>query len=99
MFGMLKGVVKDNIDPSRLGRIKVLIPALSDTTVSDWALPCVQPNQVGTEGQALPAVGSHVWIAFENGDDTHPIWLGCFYTRSDETPAVLQPLIGPSITQ
>lgn len=89
MFGKFQAVVKENVDPSQIGRIKALIPAFGNT-VTDWALPCIQPNQVGALGQAIPAVGSCVWIEFEGGDQSRPIWTGCFYSRADETPAILK---------
>ncbi len=40
----------------------------------------------------LPEVGSGVWIEFEGGDVSYPIWVGCYWRDgeppSDATPAV-----------
>jgi uncharacterized protein involved in type VI secretion and phage assembly len=31
----------------------------------------------------LPEVGSGVWIEFERGDVSHPIWVGCFWNKGE----------------
>jgi hypothetical protein len=28
---------------------------------------------------ALPPVGASIWVEFEGGDPTYPIWVGCFW--------------------
>ena len=42
--------------------------------------------------QALPDVGAGVWIEFEGGDPSYPIWVGCYWRRgelpSDAAPKV-----------
>ena len=34
----------------------------------------------------LPEIGSGVWIEFEGGDVSYPIWVGCYW-RSGEVPS------------
>jgi uncharacterized protein involved in type VI secretion and phage assembly len=50
-----------------------------------WAMPCVPyaGPQVGVA--FLPEPGCGVWIEFEGGDVSFPIWTGCYW-RSGEFP-------------
>ena len=43
-----------------------------------------------TPGETLPNVGAKVWIEFENGDVDYPIWSGCWYDSTAETPPSLR---------
>lgn len=77
-FGKFRGTVVDNADPQSRGRIKVSVPAVLDT-LEIWAVPCVPyaGDQVGWF--AMPPVGAGVWVEFEAGDPSFPIWVGCFW--------------------
>ncbi len=77
-FGKFRGVVRDNQDPSNLGRIRVTVPAvLGENEV--WAMPCVPYAGNGVGFYCLPAPGTGVWIEFEAGDPSFPVWAGCFW--------------------
>ena len=39
-YGIYKGICVDNADPQKLYRIKLTIPQILGTSVTDWALPC-----------------------------------------------------------
>jgi uncharacterized protein involved in type VI secretion and phage assembly len=81
-FGKYRGTVSDNQDPTNRGRIKVKVPAvLGDLEV--WAMPCVPyaGDQVGF--YSLPPQGSGVWVEFEGGDPSCPIWAGCFWADNE----------------
>jgi len=69
-FGLYRGLVVNNADPSSQRRVQVQVPAVfGDQAI--WALPC------GVGGaSAMPAIGSIVWVAFEAGDPSSPVWLG-----------------------
>jgi uncharacterized protein involved in type VI secretion and phage assembly len=89
-FGKYRGVVTD-IDASTL-RIKAKVPAVLAGQPTGWCRPCV-PYAGPSVGLAfLPEVGSGVWIEFEGGDVSYPIWTGCFWhdgeQPSDAAPAV-----------
>lgn len=77
-LGKYRGKVINNIDPLMLGRLIVLVPAVSELPLS-WAMPCVPyaGNNVGFF--ALPPIAANVWIEFEQGDPNYPIWTGCFW--------------------
>lgn len=77
--GKFRGIVRDANDPLQLGRIKALVPAVSDTELS-WALPCFPFNGSTDPVQyATPPVGTNVWIEFEQDDPDYPIWVGIFF--------------------
>lgn len=92
-FGKYRGLVASNQqDPTRRGRIEVTVPAvLGDQTV--WAMPCVPYAGKGVGFHMLPPAGAGVWVEFEAGDPSYPIWAGCFWAADDvaaddETAAV-----------
>ncbi len=78
-FGKYRGVVTDNADATKRGRLKVRVAALGD--IEKWALPCVPYAGDGVGLLALPAAGTLVWVEFEMGDPVHGqmIWTGCFW--------------------
>ena len=77
-FGKYRGVVTDSADPNLRGRIKVRVPAvLGDAEV--WALPCVPYAGDKVGFFFLPEPGTAVWVEFEGGDPSYPIWTGCFW--------------------
>jgi len=83
-FGKYRGTVSDNADPTSRGRIKVRVPAvLGDLEV--WAMPCVPYAGAQVGFYSLPNPDTGVWVEFEAGDPSYPIWSGCFW-GDDELP-------------
>ena len=77
-FGKHRAVVTDNADPTARGRVQVRVPAvLGDLAV--WAMPCVPYAGDGVGFYSLPEPGAGVWVEFEGGDPSYPIWVGCFW--------------------
>ena len=90
-FGKYRGVVTD-VDAGTM-RVKANVPAVLGQTTSGWARPCT-PFAGPSMGFAfLPQVGTGVWIEFEGGDVSYPIWAGCYWfdgdPPSDATDSVL----------
>jgi len=84
-YGKYRGSVTD-VDTGQPGRIKAKVPAVLGDVETGWCMPCV-PYAGPDAGLAfLPEVGSGVWIEFEGGDVSYPIWTGCYW-RSGEVPA------------
>lgn len=83
-FGKYRGLVKDNVDPLKIGRLQVTVPAVPGMA-ENWALPCAPyaGDQVGF--YTMPPIGAKVWVEFEGGDPSHPIWAGCFW-QAEEVP-------------
>jgi hypothetical protein len=74
LYGIYRGVVKDTKDPDKQRRLKVSIPQVSGTEVSEWAWP-MEPSSINTD---VPVIGQGVWISFIGGDPDYPVWYGAF---------------------
>jgi uncharacterized protein involved in type VI secretion and phage assembly len=94
-YGKYRGIVTD-VDATTL-RIKAQVPAVLGEAVSGWSQPCVPyaGDQVGLF--FVPAVGAGVWIEFEGGDVSYPIWAGCYW-RSGELPSDAAPTVRGVVT-
>jgi hypothetical protein len=84
-FGKYRGIVKENKDPENLGRLRALVPEVLKDVVSGWALPCTPYAGNGTGQFTVPSIDAGVWIEFEAGDVSRPIWTGCWW-GSHELP-------------
>lgn len=76
-YGKYRGTVIA-VDETTM-RIKAKVPAVLGTQSTGWALPCVPyaGNQLGFA--FLPETGAGVWIEFECGDVSMPVWTGCYW--------------------
>lgn len=87
LTGFYRGVVEDNVDPLKAGRVRVRIFGLhTEKTVKSetegipteelpWSEPClpIQEGSVTGFGMwAVPLQGSHVMLFFENGNPLQP---------------------------
>jgi uncharacterized protein involved in type VI secretion and phage assembly len=84
-FGKYRGIVTDNNDPKNLGRIKARVPEVLEEVETGFALPCAPYAGDGMGLFAVPAAGAGVWIEFEAGDLSRPIWTGCWWGE-DQLP-------------
>jgi hypothetical protein len=82
-YGKYRGKVADVDDPDSLGRIKVQVPEVYGDVVSPWALPCAPYAGPGLGFYAIPPVDAGVWVEFEAGDPSRPIWTGGWWGRDD----------------
>lgn len=90
-FGKYRGVVTDNRDPTQRGRLKVRVPAVLDEA-EVWAMPCVPYAGDGVGLYTLPEPDTGVWVEFEGGDPSYPIWSG-FFWGDGELPDDADPAI------
>ena len=81
-FGKYRGVVTD-VDAKTM-RLKANVPAVLGLQATGWARPCVPFAGPNMGFAFLPDVGAGVWIEFEAGDVSLPIWSGCFWHDGDE---------------
>ena len=80
-FGKYRGVVVD-VDASTM-RVKASVPSVLGGVTSGWAAPCVPYAGPQVGFLMLPDVGSGVWVEFEGGDVSFPIWTGCYWNSGD----------------
>ncbi|MDA9504174.1 hypothetical protein XI09_05230 [Bradyrhizobium sp. CCBAU 11386] len=83
-FGKYRGVVTD-VDVATF-RIKAMVPAVLAGQPSGWARACVPFAGNGFGFAFLPEVGSGIWIEFEGGDVSYPIWVGGFWHDGEPPP-------------
>jgi uncharacterized protein involved in type VI secretion and phage assembly len=82
-YGKYRGYVSNVSDPESTGRIKAYVPRLLGEAETGWALPCT-PYAGPDQGlYTIPDVGAGVWIEFEGGDVSRPIWTGCYWAKGD----------------
>ena len=82
-YGKYRGTVVDVDDPETLGRITAKVPEILQDQTSPWALPAV-PFAGPSHGLVLiPEVGDGVWIEFEAGDPSRPIWTGGWWASGE----------------
>lgn len=91
LLGKFRGVVVDNADPLRMGRVQALVPDAGGDAPSTWALPCLPLAAAQLGLFAAPPIGARVWIEYEHGDLDRPIWTGCFWDSVDDVPPGLVP--------
>lgn len=81
-YGKYRGKVLKNDDPLKRGRIMPSVPAVLDGELT-WAEPCVPYAGPKLGWFVVPPVGANVWIEFEAGDPSRPIWTGCFWGTTE----------------
>ncbi|MEU2108512.1 phage baseplate assembly protein V [Streptomyces sp. NPDC019507] len=89
-LGKFRGRVADNDDPLRIGRITAYVPDVLGDEASTWAMPCFPFTGAGAGQYVIPSEGAGVWIEFEQGDPSFPIWTGCWFGDRGELPADAQ---------
>ena len=91
-FGKYRGFVTSNTDSEARGRLQVRVPnVMGDQLI--WALPCVPYAGNGVGFFAMPPVDAGVWIEFEGGDPSYPVWVGCFWSDGQIDSADASPSI------
>ena len=95
-FGKYKAIVINNIDPLFIGRLQVIAPDVASLAPTTWAMPCVPVAGINMGMFSPPLIGSGVWVEFERGDSSKPIWVGCYWGMGAEVP-VLSRLVPPAV--
>jgi uncharacterized protein involved in type VI secretion and phage assembly len=85
--GVMVGVVTNNQDPEKMGRVKVKMHHLGDTDESDWARVVTPMAGAGRGLYFLPDVGDEVLVAFERANPRLPVILGALWTGKELPPA------------
>lgn len=78
-YGKYRGLVTDNDDPKKLGRLRARVKEVLGDTETGWALPALPYSGDGLGFYAVPPVGAGVWMEFEAGNVERPIWSGAWW--------------------
>ncbi|HTE50779.1 MAG TPA: phage baseplate assembly protein V [Kofleriaceae bacterium] len=86
IYEPLVGLVVDNKDPDKLGRVKVRYPTLPGQDTSWWA-PIAALGAGKDRGWFfLPEIDDEVLVVFEHGDFRRPVVLGALWNGKDMPP-------------
>lgn len=86
-YGVVIGVVSNNHDPDKKGRVKLKLPWFSETAETAWAR-IASPMAGKQRGfMFLPEVGDEVLVAFEHGLLELPYVLGSLWSGKQMPPA------------
>lgn len=95
VYGKFRGTVFNNLDPLSMGRIQAFVPEVLAAIPTGWATPCVPVAGIKSGFYSIPMIGSGVWIEFEAGDISRPIWVGGYWgaiEAPNEPPSPAPPL-------
>ncbi len=86
LYGVTIGVITNNNDPEKLGRVKVKFPWLSEQEESYWARLATPMGGKERGLYFLPEVDDEVLVAFEHGAVEFPYILGSLWNGKDKPP-------------
>ena len=86
MPGLVEGICVDNVDPEKLGRIKVKFPTLPDMPESWWARLSMPMAGRERGWMTIPEKDDEVLVGFVHGDINNAIVLGSLYNGVDTPP-------------
>jgi len=84
--GLVTGIVTNNKDPDKLGRVKVKFPTLSDELESNWARLVSVGAGPERGWQIIPEINDEVIVGFEHGDLRRPYVLGSVWNKDTKMP-------------
>lgn len=80
------GIVVNNTDEAKLGRVKVKFPTLPGADESHWAPVCSFGAGNERGWFFLPEVDDEVLVMFEHGDIRRPVIIGAMWNGVDKPP-------------
>jgi uncharacterized protein involved in type VI secretion and phage assembly len=94
-FGKYRGFVIENDEQREghkpRGRLLVKVPQVLGPDTQVWAMPCVPYAGKDVGLYVLPPKRTVVWVEFEAGDPSYPIWTGCAWALGDIDAADANP--------
>ncbi|MEN9938469.1 MAG: hypothetical protein RLZZ387_5048 [Chloroflexota bacterium] len=97
--GLVTGVVTNNDDPDKQGRVKLKFPWLAADQESNWAR-IVSVGAGASRGlEVIPEVNDEVLVGFEHGDMNYPYVLGGLWNGKDTAPLPTDKVVKSSKVQ
>ena len=86
---LLVGIVTNNNDPKKWGRVKVKLPTLTEAHESNWARVVGVGAGKNRGFDCLPEVNDEVLVGFEHGDIHRPYIIGGVWNGVDSPPELV----------
>lgn len=86
IYGVVVGIVTDNNDPEKLGKVKLNFPWRGVNGQSYWARIATLMAGKDRGTFFLPEVGDEVIVAFDRGDINQPYVIGALWNGVDKPP-------------
>lgn len=86
LTGVYIGLVVDNDDPKKLGRLKVSVPSVYGNIKTEdlpWSEPCFPYGHTDKGIFFIPELNSLVSVMFVNGSPYKPLWLGSIFRENE----------------
>jgi uncharacterized protein involved in type VI secretion and phage assembly len=78
------GIITDNKDPLKLGRVKLKFPVISMDDVTDWTPIIMQGAGKNRGWFFIPEIDDEVLVVFEHGDIDRPLVVGALWNGKDK---------------
>lgn len=90
-YGKYKGIVAEIGENDYYCSIRAYVPAVyGEEILSPWANPHVPFAGPNYGFVLLPKINDRVWIEFEGGDISRPIWTGYYWSCDNEIPHTVE---------
>jgi uncharacterized protein involved in type VI secretion and phage assembly len=86
MPGLVEGIVVDNVDPEKLGRVKVKFPTLPEAPESTWARLAMPMAGRERGWMTIPEIDDEVLVSFVHGNHDNAVVVGSLYNGVDTPP-------------
>ncbi|NJN20021.1 MAG: VgrG-related protein [Leptolyngbya sp. RL_3_1] len=86
---LMVGIVTDNVDPKKWGRVRVKLPALTEEHTTYWARVVGVGAGSNRGFDCLPEINDEVLVGFEQGDIHRPYVIGGVWNGKDAPPATV----------
>lgn len=86
IYGVTVGIVTDNEDPEKLGRVKLKLPDRLGNLETDWARVATIMGGNSMGAFFLPDVNDEVLVMFREGDIREPYVIGSLWNSKEKPP-------------
>lgn len=90
-YSEYRAIVVDRDDPLKAGRLRLLIPGISDEPLEQWVYSAGVYAGPGYGLKLIPPVDSVVYVIFENGDPNKPLWKHGYFADNEIPESLSHP--------